>query len=198
MLRWQVVTEGFEQLYQALVRVDKAIRDDPAAMEDLGKIAVDGIRKNFRRKSSPSGTPWKPAMRWGRVTNTPLRDKEKLYNSFRVEAMKSGFRIIADDPKASVHNEGKTISTAPKKMAIPLSRRYAGKSPLDYEEAFVIKTGANSFIVRRVSAGRDGLEFMYLLKDRVKIPRRPFMGLSADVREKIVKRFGVTVSRRWV
>lgn len=76
--------------------------------------------------------------------------------------------------RAGIHEHGGVIKPKTAKMlAIPLKHKYKKKSPRSIDGLFLLQTEDNVFLVR--DKGKDEIEFCYLLKDSVTMPKRPFI-----------------------
>lgn len=85
---------------------------------------------------------------------------------------------------ANVHEFGCTIHPKNGKyLALPLSKKYRGKSPRSFDDLFFMETkNGNAFLARE--KGKNQLEFAYALKKEVIIPERSFIRSTFDHQEK--------------
>lgn len=126
-------------------------------------------QRNFDRESDPDGNPWKPlapATRKQKKNQRTLTEKGRLRKSINGRQTKDGFRLGTALVYARIHQEGGEIKIPP------------GRRTLNFK---VGKDGRSRFS-RRKSAN-----FQQDVSTRggsVKIPKRRFMGFSAeDIRQ---------------
>lgn len=110
------------------------------------------------------------------------KDMSGLKQYGGVSARTIGIKFVegVNTPHLNTHvGEGNAIINAKGKLlTIPItgSRAYrTGKKAMDFREegSFVVKLRGNTFIVIRKGKGRKSeLEFLYVLKKQVKVPRR--------------------------
>ncbi len=82
---------------------------------------------------------------------------------------------------AGVHEYGATIRAKNvKNLAIPLDKKSEGKSPRDFPGLFFIRAKDTGNLFGVTSAGKDKLNFLFLLCPSVTIPERSFIRASYD------------------
>ena len=82
---------------------------------------------------------------------------------------------------AGVHEYGATIRAKNvKNLAIPLDKKSEGKSPRDFPGLFFIRAKDTGNLFGVTSAGKEKLNFLFLLCPSVTIPERSFIRASYD------------------
>jgi phage gpG-like protein len=158
------------------------------------------MRENFQGSHGPEGTPW-PALRFprghGRGGGKPLLDSGLLMASTTAagqghieEVGEHRLEIGTNLDRAAVHQHGAIIRpTKGKYLAIPMTPQAWRKgSPRTWEAGalFFLKPGQrrkHPFLVEARNKGRGKgarreLVLHYILLEQVKIPARPFVGIS--------------------
>jgi phage gpG-like protein len=195
--------------------VQKTLRDLRAMFETetdevnkiIGTEAVRGVQRTIRAQHGPNGEPWAPlVMRQG----VALRDTGALYNSITYEAPLGSktVRIGTNRIQASLMHFGGVVTPKRKKyLAIPANKRirreYSGDFRRDFPGAFVRKfrdgSGLGLFRKRETRSGRSSIELIAYLRQSVRIPARPFLGVSSDtwreILSRIEKRVGVVAKQ---
>jgi phage gpG-like protein len=93
-------------------------------------------------------------------------DSEIIMNEKKV-------RISANTEYAAIQEFGGDIKPRNvKALTIPLNKEAQGKRAKDFPDLFLIKIHNKAFLVRK--KGKQ-LQFMYLLRDQVHIPARPYL-----------------------
>lgn len=89
---------------------------------------------------------------------------------------------------AAVHEFGATISAKRRKyLAIPLQRKYKGRSPTEFSDLFFVpsKSGGGGTLCKSKGKGKNAkVEACYWLTKSVKIPERSFLRACMDEKEK--------------
>lgn len=162
-----------------------------SALPAMRLLAIAGVKEHFATSTGPGGESWKalahPRPQGGQH---PLRDKGLLMASVGANVTKSQLALIASHPGANVHQHGATIRPKTARMlAIPLTaeanrigspRKNHFPRPL-----FVYAPRGRRSAFLAESKGDGSIRIHYVLKDRVLIPARPFLGFSAKTRDKI-------------
>lgn len=238
---------GDREMLDALGRVAAffGLKDD-RLVKIVGTELREGVRENFRLKSSPSGVPWRAlsvGSHGGGRSGDPLRDTSKLYNSFALRFDgNSKVAVGTNEISAATHNFGDPNRRSKKPggfLALPVNRAVAreraaaGDFRAAYPDAFVIRMGGASYgydrlwlvrapdgsrkrrgvignITKRSRkdvtfgrgarssiSGRNKLEFLALLVKSVDIPARPFMGLRADRKVRIIYVLQLAARVQW-
>ena len=83
---------------------------------------------------------------------------------------------------ATVNEFGARIKPKTAKfLTIPLTKKYRGKNPRDFDLFFLETKEGHKFLVRE--KGKDQLEFAYMLANEVNIPERSFLRSTFDKKE---------------
>lgn len=165
--------------------------------------------KNFRQQKSPDGKPWKGirpitkgARRGGGGGGKALQDTGFMKNSLSFKPMgNDGIKVFSAHKYAAFHQgidksgkqvkEHKIKPVSRKYLAIPLKPISRTKKPREFKDTFVRKSNKGRLVIVRPKG--DGLEALFLLKKKVTIPARPFLGFSKQNIEGIEKIFD-----RWI
>ena len=85
---------------------------------------------------------------------------------------------------AAVHEFGATITAKKKYLAIPLQRKYKGRSPKEFSDLFFVpsKNGNGGTLCK--TKGKGKVEACYWLTKSVKIPERSFLRACIDFNQK--------------
>lgn len=162
------------------------------------------LKRGINAGTSPDGSPFKPlAFPRAGGGSQPLRDKGLLLASlgggpnFIQRVTGDGLTLGTNVAYARVQQDGATI-TAPsgKALAIPLTREASRiKSPRDFPRPLEMrwpKGKSKGVLVEKKEKGRGKKKktvevAQYALVKRVKIPPRPFVGISAALKAKLEK-----------
>lgn len=96
---------------------------------------------------------------------------------------------------ARIHETGGTIRPKnARALTVPLSLKARRGRAQDFADAFILNTAdGRAFLVQ---PDGDGLEFLYVLKDQVTIPRRPYLSRASKVsNERVAALVGGAVAR---
>ena len=103
---------------------------------------------------------------------------------------------------AAVHEFGATITVKRRKyLAIPLQRKYKGRSPREFSDLFFVpsKSGDGGTLCKRKGKGKNAqLEACYWLTKSVKIPERSFLRSTVDQKEKDFYKFAEKQLDKWL
>ena len=103
---------------------------------------------------------------------------------------------------AAVHEFGATITVTRRKyLAIPLQRKYKGRSPREFSDLFFVpsKSGDGGTLCKRKGKGKNAqLEACYWLTKSVKIPERSFLRSTVDQKEKDFYKFAEKQLDKWL
>lgn len=103
---------------------------------------------------------------------------------------------------AAVHEFGATITVKRRKyLAIPLQRKYKGRSPREFSDLFFVpsKSGDGGTLCKRKGKGKQAqLEACYWLTKSVKIPERSFLRSTVDQKEKDFYKFAEKQLDKWL
>ena len=85
---------------------------------------------------------------------------------------------------AAVHEFGATITAKGKYLAIPLQKKYKGRSPREFNDLFFVpsKSGDGGTLCKE--KGKGQVEACYWLTKSVKIPERSFIRGTVDAKQK--------------
>lgn len=103
---------------------------------------------------------------------------------------------------AAVHEFGATITVKRRKyLAIPLQRKYKGRSPREFSDLFFVpsKSGDGGTLCKRKGKGKNAqLEACYWLTKSVKIPERSFLRSTVDQKEKDFYKLAEKEMDKWL
>lgn len=198
-------------LEQRLVQLVGSAAKFKLPIKVISKMVLSDVQSNFAKGSSPDGVKWKP-LAHGRpsgVGGLPLRDNGLLLGSMTQKSTASEITVGTNLAYAGVHQWGATIT--PKRgrfLAIPLTKeaKRAG-SPRNFPRPLTAIIGKNGGVLietppprpkkpkgsTAVTAGKTKKKpppakppvAQYALVKRVKIPARPFLGLSAKLLDQV-------------
>ena len=100
---------------------------------------------------------------------------------------------------AFVHEFGAIITAKKKKyLAIPLQRKYKGRSPREFNNLFFLPddTGGGGLLCKE--KGKDQIEACYWLTKSVKIPERSFLRACVDEKQKDFYKFAEKKLDEWL
>lgn len=197
-------------LEQRLVQLVGSATKFKLPIKVISKMVLSDVQSNFAGGHSPDGVKWK-ALAHGRPRGgnpRPLRNNDILMGSMNQKVTETEIIVGTNLQYAGVHQWGGTIT--PKKgkfLAIPLTKdaQMAG-SPRNFPRPLTPIIGKNGGVLietppRRprpkgstaVTAGKGKKKpppstagkAQYALVKRVKIPARPFLGLSAGLLDRV-------------
>ena len=102
---------------------------------------------------------------------------------------------------AAVHEFGATITAKKKYLAIPLQRKYKGRSPREFNDLFFVpaKSGNGGTLCKTKGKGKKAkVEACYWLTKSVKIPERSFLRACVDEKEKDFYKFAEKQLDKWL
>lgn len=102
---------------------------------------------------------------------------------------------------AAVHEFGATITAKKKYLAIPLQRKYKGRSPREFNDLFFVpaKSGDGGTLCKDKGKGKKAkVEACYWLTKSVKIPERSFLRACVDEKEKDFYKFAEKQLDKWL
>lgn len=154
-----------------------------------GRMAKDHFQDNFRRGGFVDNgfSPWQPAKRLSDADGsassrygTLLSSRNHLFSSINYVPAPYSVALRNNVPYASVHNEGGTLSPT----VTPKMRKYAWMR--------FYKANGGKSAKRKDGAEKGGfwkaLALTKKSKLKIMIPRRRFMGESAELSAKMTKR----------
>ena len=148
----------------ALLRAAKALSDRQALLEACGEALVSGTLKRFEDEEDPEGKKWEPSARaWERGIGHAARKATKKRKGRRA--------------KAGSGNFGKTL-TDTERLRKSIDSAVAGDTVL--VGAKTVKLGSNTAYAHIHQMGGQAGRGR-----KVKIPARPYLGVSKDDWEEI-------------
>lgn len=102
---------------------------------------------------------------------------------------------------AAVHEFGATITAKKKYLAIPLQKKYKGRSPREFNDLFFVpaKSGNGGTLCKTKGKGKKAkVEACYWLTKSVKIPERSFLRACVDEKEKDFYKFAEKQLDKWL
>lgn len=102
---------------------------------------------------------------------------------------------------AAVHEFGATITAKKKYLAIPLQRKYRGRSPRSFNDLFFVpsKSGNGGTLCRTKGKGKNAeVEACFWLTKSVKIPERSFLRSTIDNKGKDFYKFAEKQMDKWL
>lgn len=99
---------------------------------------------------------------------------------------------------AAVHEFGATITAKGKYLAIPLQKKYKGRSPKEFSDLFFVpsKSGDGGTLCK--AKGKGQVEACYWLTKSVKIPERSFLRTCVDEKQKDFYKFAEKQLDKWL
>ena len=97
---------------------------------------------------------------------------------------------------ANVHEFGCTIKPKGEYLTIPLSKKYKGKSPRDFDLFFMQTKEGHKLLV--MNKGKEQLEFAYMLTEKMTIPERSFLRSTFDEKNKEWSDYSLTLVKKVV
>lgn len=186
------------ELGEVIDRLDGAVDSlrrgewPPALARVLPQLAVSAVKDNFAKGTSPDGQPWRP-LTWPRPRGgtLPLRDTGGLMASIQARLTPGGIEVGTVKQGAALHQYGGTVvpKTA-RLLAIPLSKeavRVAGPRQFPRPLHIERKKGSRSAVLAEEGKGKRQGKAHYALVPRVKVPARPFLGLSKEWQGRLAK-----------
>lgn len=85
---------------------------------------------------------------------------------------------------AAVHEFGATITAKGKYLAIPLQKKYKGRSPREFSDLFFVPSSNGDGGTLCKEKGKGQVEACYWLTKSVKIPERSFIRGTVDAKQK--------------
>jgi len=162
------------------------------ASRRIEQHATAGMKSHFDTATAPDGTPW-PRLRFPRPAggDKPLRDRGLLMASAHSKLEWPYLYLRANSPGARLHNWGGVVQAQPgKALAIPITReasRLPGPRAFPRPLFMIWRQGAQGGVLaERVGRGRNQqIKVHYVLKRRVEIPKREFLGVSEKTATRI-------------
>lgn len=155
----------------------------------IGLYVATSTKRRIKAGITPEGRPFRRISSITEVakgSSKPLQDTGRLRNSITYKAGRDYVAIGTNLVYGRLHQfGGEVVARNSRFLTIPLRRKAKRYRPHEFpERLFVMRHGRNLYLVSSSGGGRV-LKFWYMLKRRVNIPSRPFLGLSADDRAQI-------------
>ena len=200
-----VKVRGDKDIRKAIADLRKLVEtDDDRILRVVGVEAVKSSQRNIREKHGPDGEAW-AGLKHRR--GAALRDTGRLYNSITWTAPLGGRRVRIGTNvvyAALQHFGGNVVPKKGRFLAIPLTpairRNYSGSFRRDYPDAVVLRSKTGKLFLARRSEkgkGKKGLELLAILLRSVRVPPRPYLGVSREGWETIRKRVEQIASAIW-
>ncbi|MDT7838206.1 phage virion morphogenesis protein [Aquabacterium sp. OR-4] len=164
------------------------------AMQQIARAMVTGAQMRFRMQTAPNGQPWSKSYRARTEGGQTLSMSRRLRNSINGQATGHSATVGTNVVYAAIHQFGGVIrAKAGPFLAIPVTpaARAAG-SPRSMEGLHVAQTLKGQFILVD-SKGQTH----FLLRRQVKIPARPFLGVSGSDAAEIIRIGEQHLMKRW-
>lgn len=158
-----------EKEYRAILKAFKKLKEQQMKpfFDDVGRRLVNDFRMGFRLGLAPDGSKWKPLKH---REGQPLRDTRRLQSSITFFASEKYVEIGTNVAYATAHQFGVTKQNVPEH--IKLINQAFGKK-LKFPVYATVKAHTKN----------------------PKIPARPFLGIEARQKKKIIKAFQVQISK---
>lgn len=186
-------------------RIEKDIQRFVQGVEQLisrrlpiyaGKTATQHFKDNFTKGGFVNGglQPWPPSKRLSSggqgadsKYGTLLSSRKHLYSSINYTPSTAKVTIFNDVVYAQIHNEGGTIGITPKMRGYAWHRYYelTGKGKSGSNSPKTRKEGKNAEPVVESAEAKMWKGLALTKKQFVTIPKRQFMGQSAELDDKI-------------
>ena len=161
-----------------------------------GKTAQQHFRENFTKGGFVDGGlhPWTPSKRLSSggqgadsKYGTLLSSRKHLYSSINYTPSTAKVTIFNDVVYAQIHNEGGTIGITPKMRGYAWHRYYelAGKGKSGSDSPKIRKKGEQSAEAPESEEAKLWRGLALTKKQFVTIPKRQFIGQSAELDDKI-------------
>lgn len=140
--------------------------------------------------------------------NVTIKDENNIPKLMKSLKQLKGSKISVGVPDgdladiAAVHEFGATITVKRRKyLAIPLQRKYKGRSPREFSDLFFVpsKSGDGGTLCKRKGKGKQAqLEACYWLTKSVKIPERSFLRSTIDNKGKDFYKLAEKEMDKWL
>ncbi len=176
---------GDKRVGRAFENISKTARGTRPLLLAIGSLAKGVSQSSFRSESDPvTGRPWVKSKFKSPIkrTNRTLFETGRLLSAVTGAPMsttRDSVTLKVLHPGARTHQFGATITPKRGKfLTIPLTRKAANAgSPRKFSDGFFKKSRAGNLIF--VTPKEDGgIEAQFVLKEKVVIPRRRYLGLG--------------------
>jgi phage gpG-like protein len=180
-----------QQLAQLLNRFTEAPAEAMRrAGPEMQMLAVANMRRDMTAGISPDGAVYQP-LRFSRPQggNKPLMNTGILRASLSAEVTAEGITLRGSAPGARLHQEGGVVvPRLAKALAIPITpAAVRAGSPRNFPgELFLLKKkdgGKGSLAAREGKGKKARIVVHYLLRNKVTVPARPYLGISKATAE---------------
>lgn len=169
--------------------------DATPAMEGMGRVLKTAGQLRFREQRGPDGKAWEKSWRARNEGGQTLRLTSRLRNSITYVASRTSVEAGTNVVSAAIHQFGGIIRA--KKgpfLAIPITpQARAAGSPRNMQGLAVVQSLKGQFMLVESKTG----VVHYLLRRQVRIPARPFMGVSADDSVELIRVMNSHLERAW-
>ena len=151
--------------------------------EEVRHVIEAGMRRNLEKAALFVETEAKRNARSGGPAGfKSSRGGAGLVGTITHEVKYPVARIGTNIKYGRIHELGGTIVPATAgALTVPLAREARKAKAKDFPDAFLLKLGSKAFIVQSVGRGkRAHLKFLYVLKDSVHMPARPYLRPALD------------------
>lgn len=157
----------------------------------IGKIAVDHFHENFQKGGfiDENLEPWKPTKRTGSTQyGTLLSSRKELYNSITDTPAENSVKISSDKPYSKIHNEGGEIAVTAKMKKFAWAQYYSRVNQVTYS----VKSKSANYTPAAKDLTTEARMWRAIALKKVgsfiTIPKRKYMGRSAQLNRKIQER----------
>ena len=162
-----------------LKKVAAAVENIDPTLGDIGDQLVKNVVGRFFKKAGPTGRPWKRSKRSGRRGRTTLVDSGALRDSISAVVKDGQLQVGTNIWYAHFHQQGGQIDAAYRQRTG--SSRGAGVS------LRALSSGISAERLARAAARGAKRNAKPGKVRRVKLPRRPFLGVSKKDRADMTK-----------
>lgn len=163
------------------------------AFENMGRALKTGALLRFRSGVGPDGAGWKKSFRAEHEGGQTLSLSRRLRNSITYIATPTGVTIGTNVIYAAIHQFGGVIRA--KKgpfLAIPLTPAARANGTQGMNPLHMIQSLKGQFLL----ADAHGKP-QFLLRSKVTMPARPFLGASESDRSELLAVAGRFLQERW-
>lgn len=169
--------------------------DMTPAMRGLGRILKSGAQMRFREGKGPDGRPWVESWRAKEDGGQTLRDTSRLQRSINFEAAHDKVAVGTNVLYARIHQLGGIIRARNAKfLAVPMTKQArAAGSPRNLNGLALAQSLRGQMMLVEAQTGLTH----YLLKKQVKMPARPYLGVSDTDRGAMLATMSDFLERAW-
>jgi phage virion morphogenesis protein len=170
------LTFDFQDALSTLLATQMALTDPTPLLSDMGEKLLEFHQQRFRDQTAPDGTPWEPLSY--RYKKSKRKNKDKiltldgpLRNTLRWQIAAQDLLFGTDRPYGAIHHFGGTIDMP-------------ARSQQAYYQQDRITAGNNRFVRKSKS---NFAQWHTLPAHQIKIPSRPWLGVSATEGDRLVE-----------